>query len=47
MSATLEHWVPPEAEARETFEKAKRWCEQSTEAMRGYFPDEIDPAGHE
>ncbi len=47
VSATLEHWIEPEAEARETFEKARLWCEQSAQAMRGFFPDEFDPSGRE
>jgi sugar phosphate isomerase/epimerase len=37
-SATLEHWVPPEAHSAGTILKEREWCVRSTWTMRRLFP---------
>jgi sugar phosphate isomerase/epimerase len=42
-SATLEHWVPPEARFEDTLRKEAAWCVRSTNRMRQWFPDSFSP----
>jgi sugar phosphate isomerase/epimerase len=41
ITATLEHWVPPEAKLADTIAKERAWCERSTARMRQLFPEEF------
>ena len=37
-SATLEHWVPPEATREDTIRKERAWCSRSAATMRRLLP---------
>lgn len=43
LTATLEHWVPPEPDMADTVRKEREWCTRSTVTMRRLFPHSFAP----
>jgi len=42
-SMTLEHWIEPEPSNAATYDKALKWCQASSLAMRSCFPEAFSP----